>query len=61
MVAGKMLVGPQVGIGGCSSLVEDDLVSRACDWLLVIFVFRLCEEINIGGLIQKFRGRGKRC
>ena len=42
-----MSVGPQVGIGGCSSLVEDDLVLRACDWLLmtyginlVIFVFK---------------------
>lgn len=37
VVAGKMLVGPQVGIGGSSSLGEDDLVSRACDWQLMTY------------------------
>ena len=32
----KNVGGAARGFGGCSSLVEDDLVFRACDWLLII-------------------------
>ena len=39
VVSGKMLLGPEVGIGDCRSLVGDDLVVRACDWLLMTSVW----------------------
>ena len=48
-------MGPQVGIGSCSLLVENDLVLRICVWLLITRMTHQFGNIRISIVTERCR------